>query len=295
MAITYGFFNSVDGDRKYNAEQMSKYFRGLVSDGVYESVSNKMQVKLMSGMQVGVQKGRALVDCKWIENDAVHPITINDAHALLDRYTAIVIRCNNIDRTIDIIAVDGEPASVPLYPDLAGGAEVKDLCLAMVYVKAGATSIAQQYIFDMRGSELCPWVTGLVKQVDTSELFLQYQTAYEQQLATMEAWQERQKAQFDAWMTTLTDQLQVNTYIQEYKQTLFVTDVDVTELDVPISQYEYGVDILDININGVMLVENVDYTLTKVGGSVRVDFTFGIKGENTLEFRVLKSKIGVAS
>ena len=29
MAITYGFFNSVDGDRKYNAEQMSTYFDGL--------------------------------------------------------------------------------------------------------------------------------------------------------------------------------------------------------------------------------------------------------------------------
>lgn len=293
MAITYGFFNSVDGDRKYNAEQMSKYFKGLVSDGVYESVTGKMQVKLISGMQVGVQKGRALVDCKWIENDAVYPITINDAHALLNRYTAIVIRCNNIDRTIDIIAVDGEPASVPLYPDLVGGTDVKDLCLAMIYVKAGATSIAQQYIFDMRGSSLCPWVTGLVQQVDTSELFLQYQTAYEEQLAAMQSWQESMQTKFENWMETLTDQLQVNTYIQEYKETLSV-GVDTTYVIVPISQYEYGVDILDININGVMLVEREDYTLSKVGGSVRVDFTFGIKGENTLEFRVLKSKIGVA-
>ena len=38
MAITYGFFNAIkqsDGtyDRTYNADQMSTYFEGLVSDG----------------------------------------------------------------------------------------------------------------------------------------------------------------------------------------------------------------------------------------------------------------------
>lgn len=34
MAITCGFFDSVSGDRTYDADQMSTYFEGLISDGV---------------------------------------------------------------------------------------------------------------------------------------------------------------------------------------------------------------------------------------------------------------------
>lgn len=38
MAVTYGFFNSVNGDRKYNADQMSSYFEGLVTDPEYQCI-----------------------------------------------------------------------------------------------------------------------------------------------------------------------------------------------------------------------------------------------------------------
>ena len=34
MAVSYGFFNSISGDRSYNADQMSAYFEGLVLDGL---------------------------------------------------------------------------------------------------------------------------------------------------------------------------------------------------------------------------------------------------------------------
>ena len=33
--IECGFFNSIDGDRKYNAEQMSNPYKRIVSDGVF--------------------------------------------------------------------------------------------------------------------------------------------------------------------------------------------------------------------------------------------------------------------
>ena len=31
MAFTYGFFNSLNGDRKYTAEQLSSIFDGLIT------------------------------------------------------------------------------------------------------------------------------------------------------------------------------------------------------------------------------------------------------------------------
>lgn len=38
MAFTYGFFNSLNGDRKYTAEQLSSIFDGLITDGVFDSI-----------------------------------------------------------------------------------------------------------------------------------------------------------------------------------------------------------------------------------------------------------------
>ena len=66
MAITYGYFNSVNGDRTYNADQMSEYFDGLVSNGVYESVGGALQVTAGSGMTVNVASGRGIINCKWL-------------------------------------------------------------------------------------------------------------------------------------------------------------------------------------------------------------------------------------
>ena len=41
MAVTYGFFSSLNSDRLYNADQMSNYFKGLITNGVYESVDDQ--------------------------------------------------------------------------------------------------------------------------------------------------------------------------------------------------------------------------------------------------------------
>ena len=34
MALTYGFYNSKNGDRKYDAVAMSRMFDGIIRDGV---------------------------------------------------------------------------------------------------------------------------------------------------------------------------------------------------------------------------------------------------------------------
>lgn len=35
MAVKYGFFDSVNGDRKYSADDISNYFLKLISNGVF--------------------------------------------------------------------------------------------------------------------------------------------------------------------------------------------------------------------------------------------------------------------
>lgn len=322
MAITYGFFNAIKQsngtyDRVYNADQMSTYFEGLVSDGVYESVDDAMQVLAGTGMQVQVGAGRAIIDSKWLKNTAAYPLTINAAHVTLNRYTAIVIRLDLSARTISIVTKDGENATAPIKPTMTNSETVKEMCLAYVYVGRGVTTITQANIEDTRpDNNVCGWVTGIVQQVDTSKLFLQYQTAYEQQLQTMQNWQEAQetefsdwqqqqetgfsnwetsqKAAFDTWFSALTDQLNVNTYIQKYHKVVNMgTKNGVFPLDM--SGYTYAAsDVLFINVNGVILVEDYDYLLDTSKTPVEIHTNAELEADNILEITVLKSKIGQA-
>lgn len=294
MAITSGFFNSVDGDRKYNADDMSMYFEGLVSDGVYESVGGALQVKAISGMEIGVQSGRAIVNSKWMKSNATYNLTLTAAHVTFNRYTAIVVRLDMLNRTFTIEMKDGESATTPTKPVITNNNSVKELCLAYIYVAAGATAITQANISDMRGSSSCPWVTGVVKQVDTSELFLQWQKAYEEYFADMEAWKAQQEAAFDTWFTTLTSQLNVNTYVKNYHKVVEMGSSNgVFPLDM--TGYTYAAsDILFVNVNGVMLTETYDYLLDTTKTPVEIHTNAALETSNILEITVLKSKIGQA-
>lgn len=300
MAITYGFFNAIKGsdgsyDRTYNADQMSTYFEGLVSDGVYESVDDGMQVVASSGMQVQVKSGRMLINSKWIKNDAAYPIAINAAHVTLNRYTAIVVRLDLSARTISIVAKDGDNATDPTKPTMTNSQTVKEMCLAYIYVGRGVTAISQANIEDTRpDNNVCGWVTGIVQQVDTSKLFLQWQTAYEEFYQQMQTWQQQQEAAFNTWFSALTDQLNVNTYIQRYHKVINMgTKNGVFPLDM--SGYTYAAtDVLFVNVNGVMLTEEYDYILDTSKTPVEIHTNAELDAENILEITVLKSKIGQA-
>lgn len=300
MAITYGFFNAIkqsDGtyDRTYSADQMSLYFEGLVGDGVYESVDDGMQVVASSGMQVQVKKGRMLINSKWVKNDAAYPIAINAAHVTLNRYTAIVVRLDLSARTISIVAKDGDNATDPTKPTMTNSQTVKEMCLAYIYVGRGVTSISQANIEDTRpDNNVCGWVTGIVQQVDTSKLFLQWQTAYEEFYQQMQTWQQQQEAAFNTWFSALTDQLNVNTYIQRFHKVVNMgTKNGVFPLDM--SGYTYAAtDVLFVNVNGVMLTEEYDYILDTSKTPVEIHTNAELDAENVLEITVLKSKIGQA-
>ena len=111
MAVTYGFFNSLDSDRIYNADQMSTYFKGLVSDGVYESVDDAMIVRSDTGMNVTVGTGRAIIDCKWINIDSPVDVALSASHVTLNRYTAICVHLDVGNRLMEIMTIDGTNAT----------------------------------------------------------------------------------------------------------------------------------------------------------------------------------------
>lgn len=300
MAITYGFFNATkqsDGtyDRAYNSDQISDMFEGLVSDGVFESIGDAMVVTAKSGMTVQVGTGRASIDGRWIRNDAKMDITLAASNIALNRWSAIVMRLNMSSRTMSIVEKVGTAATNPVKPSLTNSTTVKEKCLAYVYVKAGAGSITQVDISDVRAdTSVCGWVTGVIKQVDTRQLFLQYQAAYERQLATMQAWETQQKAAFDTWFAALTDQLQVNTYIKKFRKAVTTTTEQGT-FSLDMSGYTYSAsDIIFVNVNGVSLIEDYDWIINTTKSPVAIDTRVGMDAGNVIEIIVLKSQIGQA-
>ena len=285
MAVTYGYFNSVNGDRKYDADQMSKYFDGLISNGVYENVGGAMQVIEGSGMTVYVKSGRAVIDCKWCANDANLPLTVSAAHATLSRYTAIIVRLDVTNRKMEITTKNGTAAASPSQVVMTNTDTVKEICLAQILVTPNASSISQSNITDKRASSQCGWITGLIQQVDTSELFLQWQTAYEQYYIDM-------TAAFDAWLQTLAGELQVNTFVQNYKKVYSFATSGSKTISLDMSGYTFeDSDIITVHINGLLAVEGTDYTLNTSGTTPTVTPTATASGTKVI-IDVIKSKIG---
>lgn len=290
MSVTYGFFNSVNNDRVYNADQMSEYFDGLVSNGVYQKVGGGFKVEPNSGMNINIQTGRAIINCKWINSDAVTSIDVTQSHPTLNRYTAVVIRLNVTDRLMEIATKDGTAAANPTKPAITNTTTVKELCLAYIYVKAGATSITASNIEDTRSSSKCGWVTGLIKQVDTADLFTQFEAAYEENLANMQTWEAYQKAQFEAWFETLTTQLAVNTHIERTFGDTTTTSSAYVYLPSGVD-YEDG-DVLDVYVNGVYL-SPTEYVISHHStNGWRIKPNTQLDSNNTVTFSCIKSVIG---
>lgn len=194
MAFTCGFFNSQNGDRKYNAEQMASIFDGLIKDGVYDTVGDIFAVTPGTGMQVLVGSGRAWFDHTWNNNDAQYPLAITAADVSLPRYDAVVLETNHSDtvRTNRLRVLTGTPASNPAKPTMASSANVKQHPLAYIRVTAGATAITQSMIQVVVGTSECPFVTGIIETAQIDALFQQW------------------NGEFDEWFDNLKAQLSDN-------------------------------------------------------------------------------------
>lgn len=285
MAVRYGYFNSVDGDRKYNAEDMTMYFKGLVSDGIYQTIGNMFAVTATSGLTVSIGTGRALVNMHWIECDAPFTITFDAASVSSDTYQLIVLRCNLADnvRSVGVFMKTSSDGTI----SLTNNDTVTELCIARVRIRANASSISQSDIRDYRGSSYCPWITGLIKQVDVSQLNAQFYEYYEEQTAELEAYMAQQKASFDSWLSSLQSELQVNTKLKKYEYSYETT---TKESEIPlISNYEDG-DVLLVHINGVLYVEGTEFTIDTTNN--QISLAKSVTKDNLITQILIKSIIG---
>ena len=203
MAISYGFFDSVDGDRKYSARNIGRYLHGIVSSGVYADSSTSLQVLAGDGMQIQVQPGRAMLDYHYMENDAPLPLTLA-AGGTQDRYDAIVAVLDVTNRLCAIEVREGTQAANPTVPAVQRTDVVKEYMLAAVHVPKYAKSLTQENITDTRpDNAVCGWVHGIIDQVDTSTLHVQYEAAYASRMAELAAYLETKKEEIDSRLASI--------------------------------------------------------------------------------------------
>ena len=183
MAITSGFFNSLSGDRKYDARQMGEMFDGLIEDGVFMSIGDALKTVPSSGMTVAVGTGRAWFLHTWTKNDSDHLITVSAAESVLNRIDTIVLDIDNTEATRDndIVLVKGTPSSNPKRPILIDADDHKQIPLADILVPAGSTALTATNITNIVGTSECPYVTGPLSIIKNDDI--------------LEAWQE----EFDTW------------------------------------------------------------------------------------------------
>ena len=227
MAERSSFFNSVDGDRKYQASDYAEYFNSLITNGVFPNPSTNLQVLSNNDMTVTLSAGRAWINGYIYINDSDLIAPVEVADGVLKRIDRVVIRFDTIGRAIYADIKKGVFASNPVAPTLQRDADLWELGIADISIVNGATSITQANITDLRlNTDLCGYVNSLI-QADTTAIFNQYEAWYTSKQNAYDgdftSWTNEKQSAYDLWYstTTTTEQGQIDDM-----QTQFQTDFD---------------------------------------------------------------------
>lgn len=227
--VNAGFFDAINEDRTYSADDMNRPYRRLVSNGVFATpkgeASDDLQVfSANNGMNVIVSAGNAIIGDKWFENPSDLIITISQNSEVLSRIDSIVAQVDKTQagRVGNIVYRQGSASSNPVHPEINTEENIFELRLADIIISPSCVKVTQDLITDCRGSNECPWVTSLIYQVDTSTLYAQWQAAYQKYYEDQEAEHDefftefkqamanffsQEENAFDTWFQQMKDQL----------------------------------------------------------------------------------------
>ena len=226
MSVTFGFYNALNHDRKYDAIQVSSIFDGIINDGIYESIGTAMIVKATSYMVINIGIGRAWFNHTWTYNDSILPLTVQPSELVLNRIDTVILEVDSTRtvRTNSIKIIEGTPAATPVAITLVNNENVHQYPLARIYVKANATVITQADITNTVGTSECPFVTGIISTLSTDNLIQQWESSYEQ-------WLSEQATSFNTWFAGLKNELDSNQAANLLNQINLVSAIEKEKID----------------------------------------------------------------
>lgn len=263
-----GFFNAVNNDRVYNAELLSGIFEGLITDGVYASVGNKLAVSPSGGMGVQIDTGRGWFAKHWVNNNSPYQMTLEASDVVLNRYCAVCIRVDTTEAVRSAVPFlkYSDFATTPVKPTMTRTETVNEYCLAYVYIPAGSSAVTAANIEDTRGNnDLCGWVTGLIEQLSTTTMFSQWE------------------AIFTDWFSGLADMLNENTEAMLVAALPVSVTVTLPAADWTAANgiYTQSVEVISMNTTKTVLVSPSDDSAEAYAAA---EIRCTAQGSNTLTF-----------
>lgn len=178
MAVTYGFYNSNDHDRIYDANDFSAIFDGIINDGVFMSVGERFNVTPVDGLGISVGSGRAWFDSTWTHNDADLILSLDPSDMLEGRIDAVVLEINSETRTNSVKVVKGTTLTSPVRPELTNDDLVHQYPLAYVTIDAEAETITNDKIQNVVGLTPTPYVTGILQTANVDNLYSSWEDRF---------------------------------------------------------------------------------------------------------------------
>ena len=186
MAETSFIFTSVETspgvyDRLVNADNLRLMLSKIVGNGIYADTATNLQVVKPTGtdMIINISTGYGWNQGAFYINDTIKSFTLAVADGVNPRIDRVVMRFKLSDRLVTAEILTGTPAGTPVAPVLTRNSDVWELALADISISKGAICIYQNNITDQRiNADLCGIVTGAFEQINATNLFAQFTSAF---------------------------------------------------------------------------------------------------------------------
>lgn len=175
MAEIYGPFNSVNHDRRHDADDLAKLISQFFTNGVF---NNTLQVVSNNNMTITVKIGSAHINGRGYINDEDKILDIAEADNTLSRIDSVVVRFDKNNRQITSQIIQGSYATNPSQPNITRNENIYDLRIANISIPAGTNRITTDLITDTRFTNDCGNVTQAVLELDTEGIFKQYEALF---------------------------------------------------------------------------------------------------------------------
>lgn len=161
VELKVGFFNSVNEDRPYNAEDLGRPLSWMMNTGILPnpdgSANNCFQVIPDSnkrGLNIIVRIGQGFLAGKWLYSQTNSEVELTAADVGITKYNSIILKIDNSTAVregyIDVVERTGS-AYIPANTNT-------ELLLAVVAYNGSITNLSADNITDYRGTIRCPWM-----------------------------------------------------------------------------------------------------------------------------------------
>lgn len=167
------FFNSTDGDRKYDATYWAEYFSSFIENGVFLTTGADLSLNISpyGDRAVLLRPGKAFVNGYFYHNDDDLSIDIPAGDPTRKRIDSVIIQWNLSERQIKAVLRSSTPAENPTPVTPTRTAEVWELVVAEIFVGKGDAQVTITNIKDKRyDPTVCGIVTSVGQPIDTTKL-----------------------------------------------------------------------------------------------------------------------------